>query len=225
MELWLDSIDIDTIKHAAELGILAGVTTNPTILSRSSSTFEEVIESILHAQSGKLAAQVVQSDYDSIVEQARKLAAISDRIVVKIPAVHDGLRAIAALERENVATLATTIFESRQVVMASLCGATYVAPYLNRIECATGGAFEMLAASQRIIETYGFKTKILAAAVKSVDQFIRCADLGVAAVTLPGDVYQALFASNEHIDGSLDKFNEAWASNARMSESKVFRLD
>ncbi len=222
MELWLDSINIKTIRHAAELGVLTGVTTNPTILARSDQTFEYVVESIVDNQSGKIAIQVAHTEYDAMIKQAIKLTGISDRIVIKIPAVGDGLRVIAALARENIATVATTIFESRQIVMASACGATYAAPYLNRIQTTTGGAFEVLEKSQRIIETYNFRTKILAAAVKSVEQFMRCAELGVSAVTLPDDVYQALFASSGNIAGSLEKFDLAWNSNAGMNGSPFF---
>jgi TalC/MipB family fructose-6-phosphate aldolase len=222
MEIWLDSIDVKTIRHAAELGVLTGVTTNPTILSRSDQKFEHVVESIAEIQQGKIAIQVVHNEYAAIIKQARRLIGICDRIVVKIPAVDDGLRAIAALEQENIATLGTTIFESRQIVMASLCGATYAAPYLNRIQTTIGGAFEMLEKSQKIIETYKFKTKILAAAVKSVEQFMRCAEVGVSAVTLPDDVYHALFASSTNIASSLKKFDLAWRSNAGMKESPFF---
>lgn len=225
MKIWLDTIDITTIKHAATLGILAGVTTNPAILSGSAQGFEDVVGDILDSQPGWLAVQVVQADYDSILKQARTLAGMSERIVVKIPAVEDGFRAITALARENIVTLATTIFESRQIVTAALCGATYAAPYLNRIEEVTGRAFEMLQASQKIIETYGFKTQILAAAIKSVDQFVRCATLGIPAVTLPENVYRALFASNENIASSLHRFDVAWASNERMKNSNFFALD
>jgi TalC/MipB family fructose-6-phosphate aldolase len=222
MELWLDSINIEAIKHAAGLGVLAGVTTNPVILSRSGEKFERVIEAISESQLGRIAVQVVHREYNDIVKQAKRLVAISDRIVVKIPAVDDGLRAIATLERENIATLATTIFESRQIIMASLCGATYAAPYLSKIQMETGEAFGMLETSQKIIEAYGFKTKMLVAAVKSVEQFVRCAELGLSAVTLPENVYRALFASNKSIASSLDTFDLAWGSNAGMKESPFF---
>ena len=222
MEIWLDSINVNTIRHAAELGVLAGVTTNPTILSRSDQRFEVVVERIMDCQQGKLAIQVVHDEYNAIIRQARRLVGICDRIVIKIPAVGDGLRAIATLEQENIATLATTIFESRQIFMASLCGATYAAPYLNRIEATIGGAFEMLESSQRIVQNYRFKTKILAAAVKSVEQFMHCAELGVSAVTLPDDVYYALFASSRDIASSLEKFDLAWSLNAGMKESPFF---
>lgn len=225
MELWLDTIDVVTIRHAAELGILTGVTTNPALLSCANRNFESVIESIADSQSGKIAVQVVQHQYAAIMNQARKIAAINDRIVVKIPAVHDGFKAIAALERENITTLATAIFEPRQIILAALCNATYVAPYLNRIQMATGGAFEIIEKSQNIILKYGFKTKILSAAIKSVEQFTRCAELGVSAVTLPDDVYRALFDSNESITSSLRKFDLAWDANAGMNRSSFFALD
>ena len=225
MQIWLDSINVATIKHAANLGILSGVTTNPKILSCSTQNFECVIDNIIDIQSGWLAVQVILADYDSMVKQARKLAAISNRIIVKIPAVHDGFRVIATLEQENIATLATTIFESRQIVTAALCGASYAAPYVNRIEVAGGRAFETLEESQKIIGKYGLKTKILAASIKSVEQFIRCATIGVAAATLPDDVYHALFASNENIADILDQFDKAWASNAHMQGSRFLALE
>lgn len=225
MELWLDSINTATVKHAADLGILAGVTTNPSILSQSAHDFEYVIGSILDNQPGKLAVQVVHTDYESIVDQAKKLAAISDRIIVKIPAAEDGFRSIATLERLNIKTLATTIFESRQVITAALCGASYAAPYVNKIEAISGRAFEMLKESQTILDAHNLDMKIMAAAVKSVEQFMLCTKLGIPAVTLPDDVYDSLFVSNEEIAKSLQQFQLAWASNKRMSESGFFAPD
>jgi TalC/MipB family fructose-6-phosphate aldolase len=212
------------IQHGNHLGILTGITTNPAILSRSNKDFEETIYDLLEIQPGLVAVQVTGKTYNEIIKQAHKLASISHRIIIKIPAIHEGFKAISHLERESIRTLATTIFESKQILMAALCGATYAAPYVNRIETATGNAFDMLEESQTIINRHGFRIKIMAAAIKSVEQFVRCAALGINTVTLPSEVYDELFSSNAHIDESLNQFDIAWNSNELLKKSSFFTL-
>ncbi|MBX9296564.1 transaldolase family protein [Chromobacterium piscinae] len=223
MKIWLDTIDIDAIRKAQAMGVLAGVTTNPSILATSNRDVEAVLGEILDAQSGPLAVQVAARGLDGMLAQARRIAGISPRMVVKIPAAGDGFRAMSILEREGIATLATTIFETRQLALAALAGASYAAPYVNRIELSTGNAFEVLEQSQRLLDAYGYKTSILAAAVKTVDQFLRCAQTGVAAVTLPVAVFQQLHASSEDIEQSLRKFDAAWQSNGLTRDAALFK--
>ncbi|OHX13373.1 hypothetical protein BI347_07505 [Chromobacterium sphagni] len=222
MKIWLDTIDFDAIKDAQALGILAGVTTNPSILGAAASCVEDIIATLLEIQHGQVAVQVISNEMPGMLRQARALAAISPRMVVKIPAINDGFKAISILEKEGVATLATTIFETRQIVLAAMAGASYAAPYVNRIEASTGNAFALLQESQAILEKHRYRTAIMAAAIKSTDQFLRCAQIGVGAITLPPSVYQGLFASSQDIDDSLLRFETAWRSNAFTAQSSLF---
>ncbi|WP_047258233.1 transaldolase family protein [Chromobacterium subtsugae] len=224
MKIWLDTIDFDIIRNAQALGVLAGVTTNPAILAAADLPAQTVIETLLDIQDGQVAAQVTRDDLPGMLAQARALARISPRMVIKIPAIRHGFQAIATLEKEGIATLATTIFETRQILMAGMVGASYAAPYVNRIEQSTGNAFAILSESQAILERYRYKTIIMAAAIKSVEQCVRCAQFGIGAATLPSDIYRGLFASNHDIDDSLAKFDAAWAASKFTSGSSLFHV-
>ncbi|OHX19631.1 transaldolase family protein [Chromobacterium sphagni] len=224
MKIWLDTIDFDVIKNAQELGILAGVTTNPAILASADMNIEHVISTLLEIQDGLVAAQVTSCELPGMLVQARNLASISPRMVIKIPAIHDGFKTISILEKEGIATLATTIFESRQIMLAGMVGASYAAPYVNRIEQSTGNAFSILRESQEILDKYNYTTTIMAAAIKSVEQCVRCAQLGIGAITLPSETYNSLFSSNADIDDSLEKFESAWASSDFTAKSSLFKI-
>ena len=222
MQLWLDTIDFNLIEDACGLGMVSGVTTNPSILAESNIAPETIIRNLLDIQPGGVAVQTTETELPSIIKQARRIAKISDRIIIKIPAINDGFRAIAALEKDGTSTLATPIFETRQIVFAGMLGATYAAPYVNRIESTTGNAFDVLSDAQSVISSNRYRTKIMAAAIRTSEQFIRCAKIGIGAITLPASVYIELFMSNPDIDSSLEKFNLAWAANDCTSQSRLF---
>lgn len=222
MQIWLDTLDLPTIRHASRLGLLAGVTTNPSILAAASQAPEAVLDNLLDIQPGLVAAQVTVSDPAAQLRQARRLAARSERIVVKIPAVGEGFQTMAALEREGIATLATAIFESRQIALAGLLGVRYAAPYFNRIEQAGMDAAVLLQESQQILQRYGQRTVIMGAAVKSAEQFMQCARAGIGAVTLPAETYRQLFASTPDVDAAQQRFNSAWQGNPLAAASPLF---
>lgn len=223
MQLWMDTIDFDLIGDAARLGILAGVTTNPTILASSDNDPETVIRKLLDIQPGMVAVQTTETELSSIVKQACQIAKISKRIIIKIPAINDGFRAIPILEKEGIHTLATTIYETRQIVFASMLGAMYAAPYLDRIESTRGNGYGVLSDSQNILSRDQSRTKIMGAAIVNAQQFSSCAKIGIGAITLPAHVYKELFASSEHMDSSLSAFNAAWTSNDCTSQSRLFK--
>jgi TalC/MipB family fructose-6-phosphate aldolase len=223
MQLWMDTIDFDVIEDAARLGILTGVTTNPTILAGSDKEPEIVIRKLLDVQPGMVAVQTTETELLPIVKQACRIAKISKRLIIKIPAMNDGFRAIPILEKEGVPTLATTIYETRQIVLASMLGATYAAPYLDKIETATGDGFGVLSDAQHILSREQSRTKIMGAAIVNARQFSSCANIGIGAITLPADVYRELFSSNEHMESSLSAFNSAWTSNDLTYQSHLFK--
>jgi transaldolase len=222
MELWLDTIDFNVIKDASEMGILSGITTNPAILSKANSTPEFIIKELLEIQNGWVAVQTTETEPSAIERQAHRLAKMSSRIIIKIPAIHDGLRAISVLEKQGIPTLATVIFETRQIILAGMLGATYAAPYLSRIEDATRNSQNVIDDGNKIIRLNQYKTKIMAASIRTSEQFVHCARADIGAATISSELYRDLFSSNIHIDDSLEKFKDLWLSNDLTSQSKLF---
>lgn len=222
MEIWLDTIDLTDIREACELNILTGVTTNPSILSKASAAPDVIIQQLLDVQPGLVAAQVIANDLNEMVTQAQRLARLSARIIIKIPVTLTGLRAIAILTKENIPTMATAIFESRQLFLAAIVGAKYAAPYVGRIEETTGQSQEVLLEMMQIILQQKYELKILAAAINSTDQLINCAKLGIHAITLPSLVYKSLLATHPLTDSSLSSFDKDWRSGKYTASNTLF---
>lgn len=222
MELWLDTSDYKIIRSASDLGVLTGVTTNPSILSKVAELPETILKNLLEIQAGLVAVQVTQHECTAMLKQARTLAALNDRIIVKIPACDEGFKVIGLLANEGIATLATTVFETKQVVFSALLGASYVAPYLGRLPGDSNKQMAALTDMQTVIKTNNYPIKIMAAAIRSCEQFVECARLGVAAVTLPPSVYQALFMPSAEVSESLNKFNLDWLASPYTKKSRLF---
>jgi TalC/MipB family fructose-6-phosphate aldolase len=222
MELWLDTIDFNVIEDANKLGILAGVTTNPAILGKVNAAPEAIIKKLLDIQDGWVAVQTTETELSAIMRQAQRLAKLSAKIIIKIPAVNDGFHAISALEKQGVRTLATVIFETRQIILAGMLGVSYAAPYLNRIEAVTQNAYAVIGDGNEIIRRNQYKTKIMAASIRIPEQFVQCAKIGISAATISSELYRELFSSNVHIDDSLEKFKNLWASNDFTDKSALF---
>lgn len=224
MELWLDTTDEQIIRDASEMGILTGVTTNPSILSNTGKAPEIVLERLLDIQTGYVAAQVTADDLSTMLKQAERLNKLdnNNRVIVKIPASGDGFKAIALLKKYEIKTLATTVFETKQLILSALAGASYIAPYFNRIESACGKALTVLKEMQEIIDVQRYQIKIMAAAIHSSQQYCDCARVGVGAITVPVPVYQELMKTSAHVADSLGKFKEDWNANQETGESALF---
>lgn len=225
MELWLDTTDEETIVEANRLGILSGVTTNPSILSKEKCSPEDSLKRLLTIQSGYVAAQVTAEDLFGMLKQAEKLAKLSsnNRLIVKIPASQDGFRAMALLKKQGIATLATTVFETKQLILSSFAGADYIAPYFNRINTIMGNALNTLEEMQTTIHAQQFSIKIMAAAIQSAQQVCDCARIGVPAITIPVSVYKEMFSGSSYVKESLEKFKEDWRENKETATADLFR--
>lgn len=225
MEFWLDTTDEKIIIEASELGILSGVTTNPSILSQRACSPETTLKRLLDIQPGYVATQVTADDLTGMLKQAEKIARLSnnDRMIIKIPASHDGFKAMALLKNQGIATLATTVFETKQLILSSLVGAHYIAPYVSRINIVTGNALGVLEEMQAIIRAQQNSIKIMAAAIRSVQQVCDCARIGVAAITVPVRVYHELFSCSAQVNESLEKFQMDWQKNTETARADLFR--
>src|SRR3989338_5002912 len=175
MELWLDTIDYRLIEDAIKRIKIFGVTTNPSILCKSKETPEKTIKKLLDIQPGLLAVQVTSTDECAMLNQAKKLHHMSNRIIIKVPVCKTGLSVMRALSLENIPTMATVIFEPIQVYLSILSGATYAAPYLGRIEKNTGDYSRVISEMLSVIKNNQSTLKLLTASIATKKQIMYCA--------------------------------------------------
>jgi len=222
MELWLDTIDHHLIDHAVNRITVAGITTNPSILSKSNESPDKTIKKLLDIQPGFLAVQVTSNNENEMLTQARKLRKLSDRIVVKIPVCQAGLFVIKKLSVENIPTMATAIFEPIQIYLSILSGASYAAPYLGRIEKNVSDASRMISEMMSVIKLQESKLKLLTASISTRKQIMNCALLGVHAITLPKDAYEDLMSDHYQTLQCVETFEKNWNGSVTTKESDIF---
>lgn len=210
MKIWLDSTNTKAVKQAVDLGILFGVTTNPTLIVESGKPMRTVLQELLDHQDGPVAAQVVAEDVKGMVEQGKQLYDFSDRIIVKVPVTQAGLQAIYLLSEQEIPTMATVILEPHQALAASQVGASYIAPYLGHIERDGKDPYEMLLAISIAFESSHSMTEILAASVGSLEQLCRCAALDVQHVTLKDPLFSQFIATDPKTQERVTKFSNEW---------------
>jgi transaldolase len=214
MEIWLDTANLITVQKAQQMGILHGVTTNPAIAARSKVALEDLLQSLLKAQSGPVTAQVVASLADEMVKQGEALAAFSERIIVKIPVIREGLQAIHTLTQKKIPVMATAVFDINQTLLAARAGATYIAPYFSHIcEEDQDGINEMRAMVQ-MIQHYGYSSKIIAASLRSTEQVRECCTLGIDAVTLNEKLFEEYIEDHPLAIKALARFDREWKTAA-----------
>lgn len=214
MEIWLDTCDKKAIAAGGRLGILYGVTSNPTILAETKDMPEKIINTVLETQSGPMAVQVIAEDAEEMIHQALALQAISKRIIIKIPVTKQGLSAMQTLTKKGIPVMATAIFEPKQALLAAVAGALYVAPYVGRMFDAGIDAYAALESMVKIFDKQGFQTKILAAALKTTEQVIACAEMGIGAVTLKNSLFLQFVADEALTMDSLNAFSNDWGSRS-----------
>lgn len=212
MELWLDTCEPQVIISAQKLGIIKGVTTNPKILAESRTDPEQVINKLLNIQEGPIAVQVTADTDSEMIQQGVALHALSERLIVKVPVTQQGLIAMKELVKEGIYVMATAVFHAHQVMLAGIAGADYVAPYVSRMIDSGIDATKELEAMVAINRAYGFKTKILAAALRNVEQVMACARLGISAATMKSALFSQFIADDPQTTQCLREFADAWES-------------
>jgi transaldolase len=210
MKIWLDTTNIETVKKADHLGLLYGVTTNPNLIAELKRPMRQVLQELLDHQDGPVTAQVVADHAQEMIEQGEKLYDFSDRMIVKVPVTQAGLEAIQALKQLSIPTMATVILQPYQVLLAGIAGADYVAPYLGQIERNGQDPWQSLIEMFQIIQNYQFKTEILAASIGSLEQFSKCAVLGISNVTIKDALFTQLIAADPKTQERINQFNTNW---------------
>ena len=211
MELWLDTANLLHIKTAVNWGVISGVTTNPTLVSREgfSMPFTEVVNTICSLVPGPVSAEVVSLDFDGMVKEARELADLAVNVVVKIPITKDGLRAIHTLATEGVKTNCTLIFSPNQALLAAMAGATYVSPFVGRLDDIGNGGMEIVRDSAQIFKLHNLKTQQIAASMRHPMHIIAAAKAGADIITLPFHVID-LMIKHPLTDLGITRFIEDW---------------
>ena len=209
MEFWLDTIQANSVKSNALLGLITGVTTNPELLGKAKNV-ETTLLALLESFEGPLAVQVQASTSNDMVAQGKTLYDFSDRIIVKVPVTQEGLKTIYALTQSQIPTMGTCVFAPEQALLAAKAGADYVALYLTRLEKSGGDSIALLKASSRIFQNYHFETKLLAASISHVEQVEKCAELAIHAVTLRENVFKDLIEDHPLTLDAIQYFNECF---------------
>ena len=211
MKFFIDTANLAQIKEANDLGILDGVTTNPTLMAKEGIKGEEAIaqhyKTICELVEGDISAEVLSTDFATIVEEGKKLAAIHPNIIVKVPMIKDGIKAIKWFTDNGIKTNCTLIFSAGQAILAAKAGASYVSPFIGRIDDSGWDGVQLIAQIANIFEIQGFKTEVLAASIRSANHIIQCAEAGADVCTCPLDSILALL-KHPLTDIGLAKFLE-----------------
>lgn len=209
MKLFLDTANIDEIRKAADTGVLDGVTTNPSLVAREGRPFEEVVREICDLVDGPISAEVLSTDYEAIVAEGRRLAKIHDNIMVKVPMIQDGIKAVTVLSGEGIRINVTLCFSPLQGLMAAKAGATVVSPFVGRLDDIAHDGMELCEQLVAIYENYGFATEVLVASVRHPKHLVEAALMGVDIATVPYNVFQAMF-NHPLTDKGLAAFLADW---------------
>ena len=205
MKIFLDSAEIAEIKKFAKWGIVDGVTTNPTLVARAGAVFETRVREIAAVVSGPISAEVLATDAETMIAEGRKISQWAKNIVVKIPMTPDGIRAVSTLSAENISTNVTLVFSPNQALLAAKAGATFVSPFLGRLDDAGHDSEKILSEMVAIFKNYTFKTEILAASIRTAGQFFAAARAGAAVATIPPKLLEKII-SHPLTDRGLDAF-------------------
>ncbi|KUK79128.1 transaldolase [Mesotoga sp. Brook.08.YT.4.2.5.1] len=209
MKIFLDTANIDEIREGMKLGLVDGVTTNPTLVSRESVKFEQRVVEICETVRGPVSAEVTATDFENMVSQARELASLSEYVVVKIPMTKDGMRAVKTLSGEGIRTNVTLIFNSLQATLAAKAGATYVSPFVGRLDDIASKGMGIVEEIVDIFANYGYCTEIIVASVRHPMHVLEAALMGADIVTIPFDVLLRLF-NHPLTDIGIERFTEDW---------------
>jgi len=211
MRFFLDTANIEHIKEANEMGVICGVTTNPSLIAKEGRDFNEVIKEITEIVDGPISGEVISEDAQGMIKEGREIAKIHKNMIVKIPMTAEGLKATKVLSKEGIKTNVTLIFSVTQALLAANAGATYVSPFLGRIDDISMDGMELVRNIADIFEIHGIETEIIAASVRNPIHVIQAAQAGANISTIP---YSLVLQMIKHplTDQGLEKFKADWAA-------------
>lgn len=211
MDLFIDSADVNAIETRAASGLIDGVTTNPSLIAKSGQPFHDTVVKICNIVGGPVSAEVIATEYDAVLAQGRELAALHEHIVVKLPMTTAGLATCKALSKDGIKTNVTLCFSAVQGLLAAKAGATYVSPFIGRVDDIGLAGMELIHDMRQVFDNYAFDTKILAASIRHTEHVLQAAMAGADAATIPVAVFDKLL-NHPLTDQGLEAFLADWKS-------------
>lgn len=209
MKFFLDTANVDQIKRINDLGLCDGVTTNPSLINKEGRDFKEVVTEIASFVDGPISAEVTSYDYETMVKEAREIAKWADNIVVKIPMTEDGLKAVNTLSKEGIKTNCTLIFSVAQGLMAAKAGATYISPFIGRIDDMGEDGIRLIYDLKTVLDNYGLESEIIAASIRTSKHLEESALAGAHIATIPGTLFDKLWTHPLTTQG-IESFKKDW---------------
>lgn len=211
MKLFIDTANVEEIRKANDLGVICGVTTNPSLIAREGRVFKDVVTEITTIVDGPISAEVVSLEHEKMVEEALELAAIHKNIVIKIPMIEEGLKAVKILSAKGIKTNVTLIFSASQALLAAKAGATYVSPFVGRLNDISSRGNELVETIHNMFEKHGITTEIIAASIRSPEDVVDAALAGADIATIP---YKIIVQMTKHplTDAGIERFLKDWES-------------
>ena len=209
MKIFLDTANLDDIRKYNDMGLLDGITTNPTLLAKEGGDPQKTMEEITKIIKGDVSLEVVSTNYDGMMEEGRRLRKYGDNVVVKCPMTAEGLKACKSLTAEGIPVNVTLIFSSYQAILAAKAGAKYASPFIGRLDDIGHTGMDLVKEIKQIFQNYDFKTQILAASIRHIPHVVDAAKIGVDVVTLPAAVLEKML-TNMLTDKALKSFLADW---------------
>jgi transaldolase len=209
MKIFIDTANINEIKEAAAMGIIDGVTTNPSLVAKEGKEFRHLLDEILMVVDGPISAEVVSTEYEGIIKEATDLARIHKNIVIKVPLIKEGLKAVRTLSEKDVKTNVTLCFSPSQALLAAKAGASYISPFVGRLDDISINGMELISQILQIYRNYNYTTEVLVASIRHPLHFVEASLLGADVCTMPFDVINKLF-NHPLTDLGLEKFLSDW---------------
>ena len=214
MELFIDTAEIEEIKSLNITGLIDGVTTNPSLIAKSGRNIIETIAEICAEVSGPVSAEVTATDFDSMIKEGKKLSAIADNVAIKVPLTFDGLRACKTFSDDGIMVNVTLCFSAAQAILAAKAGATFISPFIGRLDDIGADGMSLISEITEIYEIYGFETKVLAASIRSVKDIIDVSKLGADVATIPPKFLKAMY-HHPLTDKGLADFLSDWGKTGQ----------
>ena len=209
MELFIDTAEINEIKSLNITGLIDGVTTNPSLIAKSGRNIIETIEEICNEVSGPVSAEVTATDFETMIKEGRKLSAIAQNVAIKVPLTFDGLRACKVFSEDGIMVNVTLCFNSAQAILAAKAGASFISPFIGRLDDIGSDGMNLISEITEIYDIHGFKTKVLAASIRSVQDIIDSAKFGADVATIPPKFLKAMY-NHPLTDKGLADFLADW---------------
>ncbi|MCE9625087.1 MAG: fructose-6-phosphate aldolase [Deltaproteobacteria bacterium] len=209
MKIFIDTADVQEIREANDMGILDGVTTNPSLIAKSGRKFRDVIEEIVKIVDGPISAEVVSLDHEGMMKEAREYAKIHSNVVIKLPMTVEGLKALKICVSEKIKTNITLVFNANQALLVGKVGATFVSPFIGRLDDISQIGMDLIRQIRTIYNNYGIKTQILAASIRNPIHFLESALVGADVATVPMSVIKQL-TQHPLTDLGIERFLKDW---------------